>query len=157
MAKSDVIGGRNIARWFRDTKRAASKKPPIIEVGFRDRRIAPLAAQLEFGNRETRLPERPAFRQSLDPMARAVIEHLAAAGYDFRRGLAIPDSVWIGAAIAARDSVRQAYVDFHGAPLSERQIERKAGTPFEDKELIGAEGPKLIGHIRAFVDGVEVG
>ena len=60
-------------------------------------------------------------------------------------------------AIKARDTIRQAYLDFHGAPLSERQRERKAGTPYADDQLIGAEGPKLIGHIHAYVDGQQLG
>ena len=150
-------GGRNIARWFRDTKRAASRRPPIIEVGFKDRRIAPLAAALEFGVEETNLPQRPAFRLGVERMQRAIVAYLKGAGHDFSRSLILPDTTWVKVAIVARDAIRQAYLDFHGAPLSERQIERKAGTEYADEQLVGREGPKLIGHIKAYFNGREVG
>ena len=55
-----------------------------------------------------------------------------------------------------RDIIRESYMNFHGAPLSERQRTRKEGTPFQDDQLIGHEGPKLISHIHAWINDVQV-
>ena len=59
-------------------------------------------------------------------------------------------------AIVGRDALKQGYLDFHGAPLSERQRRRKKGTKYVDDQLVGAEGPKMIEHIHAYVNGVQV-
>ena len=60
-------------------------------------------------------------------------------------------------AVWARDLLRASYLTFKGPSLSERQAERKAGSPGQGKELVGHEGPRLVSHLRAYVDGAEVG
>ena len=161
MATSRVRGGQKLKRFLKEARESA-RKQHVIEVGFKDRRIAVLAAQLEFGNPETNLPERPAFRLGMGRMARALSERVlemkradARAGRGPVFGLTRKQAEEV--AILARNVLRQAYREFHGAPLSERQRLRKAGTEYADEQLIGAEGPKLVGHIKAYVDGVEVG
>ena len=151
-----VRGGAKLKRWIRNTRNRAKQR--VIEVGFRDARIAPLAAQLEFGNPATNLPERPAFRLGVikmrEEVRRWLIKTLRAGSQD---GVGLTDAQAVELAILARDIIRETYMDFHGAPLSQRQIERKAGTAYADDQLIGAEGPKLVAHIKAYVDGAEVG
>ena len=56
-------------------------------------------------------------------------------------------------ALAARDILKRSYETFAGPGLSERQAARKAGTPGAGRELVGSEGPKLIGHLEARVNG----
>ena len=155
-----VRGGAEYARFIREAE-ATARRQPEIEVGFKDRRMSVLAAQLEFGNPKTNLPERPAFRLGVEEMGKAVVTRLiemkrqdarAARGEVF--GLTVAQAKEI--AVLAREVIRRAYRDFHGASLGERQRARKAGTEYADEQLIGAEGPKLIQHIRAYVDGTEV-
>ena len=156
-----VTGGDKYRKFMREAKRALGS-PTVIEVGFKERRIAVLAAQLEFGNPKTKLPERPAFRLGIDSIAKVVGKRIAEMKREDLRakrgavfGLTRDQAVEI--AILARDTLRQAYHDFHGAPLSERQKARKAGTQYADEQLVGAEGPRLISHIRAYVNDAEVG
>ena len=151
-------GGHRLKRFIREVERAA-KDPPVIEIGFKDKRIAPLAAAHEFGHASTNLPERPAFRNSLDRVGEVVVETILEGkrGRVAREGFGIGKELAAEVAVAARDEVRASYDRFHGEPLSERQRARKRGTAYETDQLVGSEGPKLIGHIRAFVDGEEVG
>ena len=156
MAK--LKGGKKLDAYIKNSKRAAAKKLPLIEVGFKDRRIAVLAGQLEFGNPESNLPERPAFRSTVRKRRESVnarVVELMRANLPQFTGLT--KEQWVEIAILVRDIVRQEYEEFHGAPLSERQRQRKEDTPFADEQLIGAEGPRLIEHIKAYMDGVEVG
>ena len=131
--------------------RTAAQYQPRIEVGFFDPFLATLAFRLEFGDPDARLPERPAFRLGLEDAHKAV---RAKTLQVWRRDKGITERGAAEIAIAARDTIRQAYLDFHGSPLSERQVERKGGS---DDQLVGAEGPKLINHIVAVVDGKQVG
>ena len=151
-----VTGGKRLKAFLRNSRK---QRQPLIEVGFKDRRVAVLAAQHEFGNPQTRLPERPAFRLGIEEMHEAVRSELKreVKKLDFAAGQwALDHDQAVRIATLARDTVRRAYLDFHGAPLSERQRRRKAGSGYDDEQLVGAEGPKLIGHIHAYVDGVQV-
>ena len=112
--------------------------------------MAVLAAMLEYGNPSTNLPERPAFRLGVRGM-KAAIEGKV-------KELGSPMSVDKARVLAAfaRDRLRGAYLRYHGPGLSERQRQRKAGTQYADDELVGAHGPRLIGHIHGYVNGEPV-
>ncbi len=146
-----ITGGKRLARFLRSQKKAAQYEPKI-EIGFKGQ-IVPLAALLEFGNPATNLPERPAFRQA--------IPRIAAAVKDYMRGNVLQPDGTIGLtkakarelAVLIRDELRTSYLDYYGPGLSRRQQARKRGTQYERDELIGHEGPKLIEHIQAYVDG----
>ena len=148
-----VTGGKKLARFIRAQKRGAERDYRIT-VGFVDRRIAPLAAQLEFGNPRTKLPARPAFRNALVDI-RKDVRKVAAAELRRNRGT-LDDKGAERIAIAGRDALQRSYFEFEGPGLSERQEARKRGTRGAGKELIGSRGPKLIGHIRALVNDVDV-
>ena len=61
-----TTGGKKLQRFITDTKRNIARVDnAVVEVGFVNDRIAPLAALHEFGSSKTNLPERPAFRASL--------------------------------------------------------------------------------------------
>ena len=68
---------------------------------------------------------------------------------------ALPAALALAGA-AVREVVKSSYLDFHGEELSERQKTRKEGTEGEGRQLVGGEGPKLIEHIEARLDGVKV-
>ena len=147
-----TTGGHRLKASLRQAR--AQHGETMIEVGFKDRRIAPLALVHEFGLRGrdggVKLPERPAFRQAVRDLEATVRE------YDrFSGGLTHEKAVEL--AVLMRDALKRAYLQFEGVPLSERQKARKAGTPYADEELVGAEGPKLIEHIGAWVNGERVG
>ncbi len=142
-----VTGGANLRRFIREAK--AQPAEAIIEVGFKDRRIAPLAHLHEFGSRY--VPERPAFRAG----ARRAEEVWTELTGKFRSPGPTHEQ-WVEIAIALRDVIRESYMNFHGQPLSERQRQRKEGTPFQDDQLIGHEGPKLVSHIHAYVNSEQV-
>ena len=132
--------------------KGAELEATVIEVGIKDqeRRIAPLAMQLEFGNVRTRLPERPAFRAGVERLPGVIQEHQATwSGMPTQEQLA-------ALAVDMRDTIRESYLNFHGLPLSERQRERKEGTPGAGKQLIGHEGPKLVEHIGSWVNDNKV-
>ena len=65
-----------------DTREVKARRVslPLIEVGFKDRRIAALAATHEFGleaaDGRVKLPERPAFRNSLPEVQKAMRDEL---------------------------------------------------------------------------------
>ena len=151
-----VTGGDKLKRFIRDKKREIGRSRSFnIEVGFRDERIAPLAAQLEFGNPRTNLPARPAFRNALPDIAKTAHE---VAAVEIRRNRGTLDHQGaVRIALAARDALRESYLRFEGPGLSEQQEARKRGTRGAGKELIGTRGPKLVEHISAWVDGEEVG
>ena len=158
MATNHVKGGQKLERFLRNSKSAASARQPEIEVGFQGKQIAVLAAALEYGNPATNLPERPAFRAGIAKLPEVVKAwretHLQ--GRDWTKGIVVPDSAYIALAVAARDAIRRSYLDYPGVGLSATQEARKAGSQYADDELVGSEGPKLISHIKAYVDGVEV-
>ena len=59
-AKVRTKGGQKLKAHLRAAHKAAREAPKGVEVGFLEKRIATLAAQLEYGNPATNLPERPA-------------------------------------------------------------------------------------------------
>ena len=151
-----VHGGHKLKRFLKEAQRKQStiKK---IEIGFIDegsKRIASLAATHEFGltTASVQIPERPAFRNGIT---------------EIRRGALLPEKIKLAKAnngyLTNADVIKLArmmhaiivdsYLNFHGAPLSRLQTERKAGTKGAGKQLIGSEGPKLISHIGLWVDG----
>ena len=143
-----VRGGQRAAAYFR--KARAKTGPSKVTVGFLDRQIAPLAMLLEYGDPETNLPERPAFRNGVDGMEQAVKrkvhEVIGKTG-----NMSVSGAARVGAVM--QDQLKESYHNFHGAALSARQVKRKG----HDDPLIGHEGPKLIERIQARVDGREVG
>ena len=157
MAKPKWTGGQDLKRFLSNSKRAASTDY-AIEVGFLDRRISILAGRLEFGHPETNLPERPAFRQGVADLERAIPKLTTdiMKAKDLRAGITWTKADAATLGLAARDILRQSYETFEGPGLSERQQRRKAGTAGEGRELIGSKGPRLIGHLEVRVDGVEV-
>ena len=78
MPTTRVKGGKNLARFLKNAYRAERATNPNIEVGFGDARINALAVQLEFGNPQTKLPERPAFRMGVQDMLSTVAERAEA-------------------------------------------------------------------------------
>ena len=158
MPRTRVTGGKNLAKFLENAKRSQRATIPLIEVGFGDARINVLAVQLEFGNPRSGIPERPAFRLGVQDMGAIVAERVEAMKRkDAKTGrLGLTAAQARELAVLGRDTIRRAYHTFHGAPLSERQKARKAGTQYADDQLVGREGPKLISHIHGYVDGREV-
>ena len=149
-----VTGGHRLNRYVRQQEREA-RRQPHVEVGYFDKRISILAANLEFGNPRTSLPERPAFRYAIDQLPK-VLQPVLRQELKRTKMIVTPDLAK-RLAVIARDTIKQIYMDFHSpAGLSERQKARKKGSPYEHDELIGAQGPRLIEHITAYVDGQQV-
>ena len=140
---STTTGGEGLRRHLREARANAGET--VIDVGFKGN-VATLAAQHEFGNPRARLPERPAFRASLGDLVNIIDESKATTPEEIEE-----------TAVLMRDAVKTSYLNFHGAPLSERQQERKAGTKYAQQQLVGAEGPKLVEHIGAWVDDEKIG
>ena len=144
-------------RYAREVK-ARRVSLPLIEVGFKDRRIAALAATHEFGleaaDGRVKLPERPAFRNSLPEVQKAMRDELLRIAKATSPFPGYTDADWKRIAEVGRDALRRGYEKGdHGEPLSERQEARKRGTAGEGKQLVGSRGPRLVAHIHAWVDG----
>ena len=159
MAHAKITGGGRLRSFGNKARETARRGGPLIEVGFRgDRFITIVAGQLEFGNPRTSLPERPAFRNAVDTirdqLPRMIRNMKATSGRDAL--LSLTDAEAKRIALWARDILREGYLSFEGAELSERQERRKLGTPGAGRQLVGAEGPKLIDHIHAWIDGQRV-
>ena len=135
-----TTGGSNLSRHIRQAKAQAGET--IVDIGFKGN-VSTLAAQHEFGNRS--LPERPAMRASTRDLEDIVVQSKATSHDEI-----------VEAGVLMRDAMRNSYLNFHGAPLSERQRERKAGTKGEGRQLVGAEGPKLIEHIHVYLNDEQV-
>ena len=153
MARSYIRGGAKLSRFLRNARASGAASQPTIEAGFLERHVASLAARLEYGDVRSSLPERPAFRiaapDALAAGSRIVAE---AFGSRVRDGVfAVADSDARRAADAMAETIRKSYSTFHGAPTSARQAARKQGTEGAGRQLVGHEGPKLIGHIRGRV------
>ena len=145
-----VTGGHKLKRKLAELQRAARQVDQmVIEVGFMGN-VAQFAAQLEYGVPSIKLPERPAFRLGIPEAAKAIHDHV------LKHGMPKSPNDLHGPAIAARDAIRRSYLDYHGPGLSQRQIGRKEGTPYADDELIGERGPRLISHIHAYINGIQV-
>ena len=146
---SKVSGGNKARAYFKALEGRMKSAPRRAEVGFLTPDMAGLAAQLEYGNPATSLPERPAFRNGVDDIRKqGKRDAKKAAGKDgvvSRTGAA-------RLAAKQKEIIQANYHEFHGAALSERQIERKG----HDQPLVGHEGPRLINRIEARVDGQEV-
>ena len=137
-----TTGGGNLKR---ELAKARAAQPEVqVDVGFKGP-VASLAAAHEFGSPRNALPERPAFRASLGDLVNIVTESKATT----------PDEI-AETAMQMADVVKTSYLTFHGKPLGETQIRRKAGTPAAGTQLQGVEGPKLIEHIGAWVDDEQV-
>ena len=143
-----VTGGENLKRFIREAR--ATPDEVTVEIGFKDPKIAPLAQAHEFGIGRVNLPERPAFRAGIARLPDVIAEQQAGwAGAPTHEHL-------VALALAMHQVIKRSYLEFHGAPLSERQKERKEGTPAAGTQLQGVEGPKLIEHLGAWVDGEKV-
>ena len=153
-------GGEALKRFLRQSNQNVARGWPEIIVGFLDRRISVLASRLEFGHEASNLPERPAFRQGVADLEKRlpaiVVKALKSSNpaRDGVGGLTQAQAAEIG--LGARDVLRASYENYEGPGLSERQTRRKAGTAGAGKELIGHEGPKLIGHLEVAVNGMKV-
>ena len=153
MAKSYIRGGAKLRKFLRNAAKSNRAPQPIAEAGFLSPHIAGLAARLEFGDARTDLPERPAFRTAkADAFAAGSRIVAKALGARVRDGVfAVDETHAKAAADAMAGEIRKSYSTFNGAPMSERQVKRKAGTPGAGRQLVGHEGPKLIRHIKGRV------
>ena len=151
--RSTIKGGKKLKAFLRNAARSSRKPQPTAEAGFLEPHVARLAARLEFGDPRSSLPERPAFRMSRDDAMKAGrVAIVDALGKETRTGrFAVADTAAKVAADAMAETIRGSYETFHGAPTSERQEARKRGTPGAGRQLVGHEGPKLIGHIKGRV------
>ena len=138
-----VTGGENLKREL--AKARAHTDEVVVDIGFKGP-ISSLASQLEFGNPRTRLPERPAARAATRDLEDIAVESRATTHDEL-----------VEAGVLMRDAMKNSYLNFHGAPLSERQKERKAGTKYATTQLVGSEGPKLAERIGAWIDDDKVG
>ena len=138
-----VTGGHSLKR---ELAKARAAQPEVtVDVGFKGS-VSSLAAQHEFGNPRSHLPERPAIRASIRDLENIVIESKATDHEQF-----------VEAGLLMRDAMKNSYLNFEGAPLGQRQLERKRGTKYATDQLVGAEGPKLVEHVGVWVDDDKVG
>ena len=165
MFRAKTTGGNKAIRYARKRREILAMLEGLdLRVGFPDGYIMPLAITLEYGVRDSssgrsKLPPRPAYRVARPAMRKAWRRRCKRIMREASRPGASRSSVLPLVRSAVREQreiLQRSYETFHGAPLSERQRARKAGTPYESRQLVGGEGPKLIGHISAWVDGVEV-
>ena len=159
MPSTRVKGGKKLAAFLRQSKRAAAKKAETVDVGFHDPHVGRLAARLEFGDPRSSLPERPAFRAGVSGLERELpgLVRDAVKTTDWAAGIVVKEAALETVGGEARDIIKRSYETFSGVGLSERQQRRKAGTQGEGKELTGAGGPRLIERIKGRVDGKEIG
>ena len=155
-----VRGGDNLRRVFREMK-ARRVNLPLVEIGYKDRRIAALAATHEFGLEDAegrvKVPERPAFRGGIDAMQSAAsreVKRIATSGPRPFKGFTQADAVRIGR--VALESMLESYRTFEGEPLSERQEARKEGTEGAGRLLVGHRGERMLDHLGLFIDGQRV-
>ena len=136
-------GGHELARHIREAR--ANPDEVVVDVGFKGN-VANVATLLEFGSPDRGLPERPAMRAATRDLENIIAESRATTHDEF-----------VEAGVLMRDAMKNSYLNFHGTPLGQRQLERKRGTPYASDQLIGAEGPKLVAHVGAWVDDEKVG
>lgn len=158
MPRARIKGGRKLAAFIRDAK-AASRRDAGATIGFHDRRIAGLAARLEFGDPKTNLPERPAFRNALDAAGKAAGAAMTEAAKRNARAIFSERGqrrILEAGALAGYQAIRDSYLTGSGLkPVGEAQEARKRGTPGEGRPLVGHKGPKLIDRITIRIDGQE--
>ena len=149
-----VTGGKKLKRFLHDAKREQRRMIEgggvVVSVGFLDAVVAVVAAQLEFGDPSTNLPERPAFRIALQTIKRDLGAFLKKRINP--RTLAVNHALGTEIARFCIEVVKRSYHDLERPGESERQIERKG---FSDP-LVGKEGPKLIERIAAEINGMSV-
>ena len=162
--RAKTTGGKRLKAFIKAKRRQVAKlQNRTLSVGFHEPQFAALAATHEFGTRDPdgsrKLPARPAFRQAA-PEVRKVWKR---ATRKAARALSNPRTTGDepvlhlrAGADAVAETIRQNYLRFHGAPLSERQRARKAGSGFADRQLTGSRGPRLIRHIKARDGDTEV-
>ena len=138
-----TTGGGNLKREL--AKARAAQPEVVVDVGFKGP-VASLAAQHEFGNPRSSLPERPAIRAATRDLEDITVESKATDHEQF-----------VEAGLLMRDALKNSYLNFEGTPLSARQQQRKAGTKYATDQLVGAEGPKLVEHVGVWIDGDKVG
>ncbi len=131
--------------------RQAGAGDTSVSIGFHERGIAALAAQLEFGSPRRKIPERPAFRRGVKAGEVAAREALLAL---LRQKPALmTTSAGRTKALevvgeAFQQAIRKSYLQSQGLkPVSERRARVKKGTVGENRPLVGPEGPKLVKHI----------
>ena len=130
-------------------------KQTVVEIGVKGQFLASLAAVLEFGSTDGRIRERPAFRMG----SRNAMPKMRAKVLELRRGGMgdVPtEAEIIEVAKVAHEELEKAYKNYSGSGVGERQARRKLGTPGEGRELVGAQGPKLVEHISAWINSVKV-
>ena len=145
-------GGKKLARFLRKAKAAQARPPVVISIGFHDKVIGALAAQLEFGNPETNLPERPAFRLAVQTIRRDLSSFIVRERLIDPLKMVVDDRAAREIAKWCVEVLKRSYHDLEAPRESERQQERKG---FSDP-LVGHEGPKLIERIAAEINGVRV-
>ena len=151
MAKSfsKIRGGHVLRKWIAKQRAVARDSGAVVAVGFHDRRIDALAQTHEFGAGD--IPQRPAFRAAVPDVKAGFKRTMRAVGHRVASPSGVVDlELEIdGAGRSAADTIKRSYLTFEGAEVGERQRRRKAGTPGEDRQLVGHRGPKLIDHIEA--------
>ena len=151
-----VTGGDKFFKFIKDAKKAQRKiigKPMVISVGFLDKIIAVLAAQLEFGNPNTKLPERPAFRQAIERIKRELAPFIIKNKLINPRFMIVDDNAAHKIAEWLVNKVKESYHGLDEPAEGERQLARKGG---QSDPLVGTSGPKLIEHIAAEINGLRV-
>ena len=157
MPRTRVTGGRALAKFMRASKKGVGKQA-TIDVGFHEPIVGRLASRLEFGDPNANLPERPAFRAGIGDLKRTLpgVVRRAVGGHDFRKGITVSQSAVVEVGTEARDTLKSAYLTFHGPGVGPAQAARKKGTVGEGRELVGSEGPRLVSRIEAKVDGEQI-
>lgn len=153
-----VKGGERLAKYLRQVQRQSARVQNVkTEIGYFGR-VAPLAYAHEYGRRDKAgarvVPARPAFGRSLHDLRREYRDTLRREAKGSLGLVTLP--MLEDAARAGLGAVRESYLDAPGPELSERQQERKAGTPGEGRKLVGSEGTRMIDHLRAEVNGRKV-
>lgn len=151
--RTTIKGGRKLKAFMRNAAAASRARSPTISAGFLEPHVATLAAQHEFGNPRSSLPERPAFRNAKEDALEAGKAEIAKGlGKRVASGrIVIDDGLAAKAAEAMVDVIQASYHEIEEPALSERQRLRKVGTLGAADVLVGYRGPKLIGHIQGRV------
>lgn len=154
--KGRVTGGKVLAKTLKEANAAQKKMLReggiIISVGFHEKLIAVLAAQLEFGNPNTNLPERPAFRIAVERIKRDLTPFVVKERLINPLKMVVDDNSARRIATWCVDVVKEEYHSFDEPAEGERQRGRKG---FSDP-LVGKDGPKLIENIAAEINGQSV-
>ena len=149
-AKVSTKGGARLRAHLAEQARrskAVGRPDHELAAGFRGP-TAGIAALHEFGEPSSGIPERPVMRvASRGAVLDAVRGKLKGAkGIPSRTDL-------VPVARAGGEALRAAYLAASPSlkPVGARQARRKAGTPGEDRPLVGPEGPKMIDSVSGFV------